>query len=1181
MWHTLLYEQRIVFADSRKVINVAGIFTPFNASGGTDVENIQSISAFIMGIQEINSRNDILPNHIVKFTVRSPIGFIDTVETIIDIQKHAFNGTNVEAFVTGLPYSTTSALNNVINEHLQKLYITTTTGAVQLSHSDVGSYKIRTVPADSFNGMALQDVIDNAFKYNKVSLFYSYDEASLRTSMEIGDGVFGKMEQLSSHAFQTRTADFTDHINAAKDAGSQIFIISCDGQDGAVLMEQGYNQGLFREGTQIFGSALLTQSHPWKYMSNHANIPDIMKGYIGIMFDPSFHLQDSQEGKDFVSKFRSQKATVTVNSDGTETCDESKDDDGHYLYREQTQTHSGPGQRVRCAGMDFSSLKADGSDIAPHAPHAYDAVYLLAYGLHNLLEIQGKSLSDVDKLRQVIIDNVTFTGTTGLVDIYEGMSEFDDYGAGDRESGHVYRLFNFNEEKYRISSTTGVEDDVYNELGYWTPETHFHFCDVTVDTYCSPITYRTKDNQPAKDSPDDIIILMPEAMSVALYVIGAMIALLVISTTVGVIIYRQNQIIKVSQPAMLYVILAGAMLGAGRVVAGGIPLSDTTCITDVWFMHLSFVLVCGSLFVKSWRVNALMNSTKIRRIKITIRNVLLKVALATVVMILYLIFLTVYGHNKVQMVATELNNQVTIRPRCNYRHPEVELALYAIEGVVLVMGARLCWALKTLPSSFNESKYIASAITCLVTLVAIAAPMSYILDLEEYIDSFLITIAYGIWISFTVVILFGYKLYYSSIRDMDSVEGGSGNGGGDAAGAGHVESYDVGPSESSYKNSVVANVRQYLRMSSSWQMNIPMLEKSVFPSVKATPALAPAPAPGSDKAGGTMDLPVLTRAFSAIALEPVYCNNNNSNNNNNKDSSKNNSSNNDSVAFAEVPPPQYMSDKTVTIRSYYRETIKSSIIIAIAIVLTSLNKYPKSRSMTTENGTNEIQILFQKGWVSMHSAYVSVCAWFCEELVSEIHPMLRFNNINSPIEAKLSRPYKYIQVTSYSSPKSIGNNDCIARTPNSLAYTALSATLTSIRINTVAQRIDSTPQRVLSHQENLPSVTSSNPHGNLRNKPLNCQLSGNTHRKTPMTQQPEPSVQRSSPPPGKPQTKKVEFQQSSQPHLSHILMLPQFYLTFSPPSDILTDITDDLISSFFLLTAISLLKLEVTNVMSG
>eukprot|EP01041_Mallomonas_annulata_P002384 gene2384-4628_t len=743
--------------ETKKVINVAGLFTPFNSSFGRDDVGIQSLSAFVMAIREINTRHDILPNHVLNFTVRTPLGFGDTVETVIDIQKDAFNRSGVEAFVVGLPFTATSALNNILKEKFRKLYITTVTGAVSLSPRDVGLYKVRTVPADAYNGMLLQDTVINAFGYKKVSIFYGYDETSLRTSIENGDKTYGEMMFLSSHAFQSKTEDFTEYINLAKAAGSQIFIIFTDGVIGARLLEQGYNQGLFREGTQIFGSELLTAGQPWKYMSKDADVPAIMKGYIGPIFDPSFHLQDSQEGKDFVSKFRSQKTTITVNSDGTETCDESKDDDGHYLYREQT--HSGPGQRVRCAGMDFSSLKADGSDIAPHAPHAYDAVYLLAHGLHNLLEIQGQDKIDGGRLRKTIIDNVTFNGATGFIDIFEGMPDYDYYGAGDRETGHTFRLYNFNEEVYR--QTSGMNG--YVEIGHWNNEERTRLCDKSVSSNnCSPVTYRTADNQPAKDSPDDIIILMPAAMSVALYVIGAMIAILVIAVTIGVLKYKQTKIIKVSQPAMLFVILVGAMIGAGRVIAGGIPLSDEACMAEIWFIHLSFVLVCGSLFVKSWRVNALLNSTKIRKIKITTNNVLIKVGLSTTLMALYLMFITVFGGVRKVLTSTLAQNQITIRSHCTYKHAEMEMALYAMEGVVLGLGARLCWALKTLPSSFNESKHIASAITCLVSITALVIPLAYLLNLEPHISRFIIAMAYGVWITFTVVVMFGDKLYRAS-----------------------------------------------------------------------------------------------------------------------------------------------------------------------------------------------------------------------------------------------------------------------------------------------------------------------------------------------------------------------------------------------------------------------------------
>eukprot|EP01041_Mallomonas_annulata_P013227 gene13227-27989_t len=330
------------------VVNVVGVFTPFNASSDLDIDGVHSLSAFAMALREINGRNDILPNHHIKFILQSSIGFYDTIKIAMENQINGFNGTGIDAFISGVPLPETSAINQLVNDKFKKVLITTEVRSVQFSPKENNLYKVRTIAADSYHGMALQDLVYTTFKYRKVTIFYSLDDISARSSIEFIDQTYGSLQLLSSHSFQLDATDFTNHINAAKIAGSQIFIVLTDARTGGVLLEQGYNMGLFKEGTQIFGSEQMTAGHPWKYMSKDADVPAIMKGYIGPIFDPSFHLHDSQEGKDFVSKFRSQKATVTVNSDGTETCDESKDDDGHYLYREQTQTHSGPGQRVRC-----------------------------------------------------------------------------------------------------------------------------------------------------------------------------------------------------------------------------------------------------------------------------------------------------------------------------------------------------------------------------------------------------------------------------------------------------------------------------------------------------------------------------------------------------------------------------------------------------------------------------------------------------------------------------------------------------------------------------------------------------------------------------------------------------------------------------------------------------------------
>ena len=46
--------------------------------------------------------------------------------------------------------------------------------------------------------------------------------------------------------------------------------------------------------------------------------------------------------------------------------------------------------------------------------------------------------------------------------------------------------------------------------------------------------------------------------------------------------------------------------------------------------------------------------------------------------------------------------------RCNYVNPQVSTTLLVLEAVVLVIGARLCWAVKNAPDALNETKFIAA-----------------------------------------------------------------------------------------------------------------------------------------------------------------------------------------------------------------------------------------------------------------------------------------------------------------------------------------------------------------------------------------------------------------------------------------------------------------------------------------
>jgi hypothetical protein len=50
------------YADVPSTINLGGIFNIYDANGVADTKAIQHLSAFLLAIDQINKRSDILPN---------------------------------------------------------------------------------------------------------------------------------------------------------------------------------------------------------------------------------------------------------------------------------------------------------------------------------------------------------------------------------------------------------------------------------------------------------------------------------------------------------------------------------------------------------------------------------------------------------------------------------------------------------------------------------------------------------------------------------------------------------------------------------------------------------------------------------------------------------------------------------------------------------------------------------------------------------------------------------------------------------------------------------------------------------------------------------------------------------------------------------------------------------------
>lgn len=299
--------------------------------------------------------------------------------------------------------------------------------------------------------MILQNILCHHYNASRIVVFAANDEFGTKAAMESGDGTYCPMDNLATYLFAYSVTDFSSIITNAINTDATIFLFFCGPENAAQIMEQGYNMGLFHKGTQMFGSKQLLTADLFQYFSEDANIEAIMKGFIGLDYWPDYSVTRTPEGLKFLERFYGHSETIT-------TCSQIKDMTNRtFLYR-NGDSSSGP-----CHGLNYSSYRTSTSSLDSFVALTYDATYLLAYGLQALIEMDkpmnGKNMIDV------LMNNVSFDGATGFVQVYIGMPLFAYYAFGDREVGHHYRLRNFHYDKYLLNP-----NDSFPLVGLWSVE---------------------------------------------------------------------------------------------------------------------------------------------------------------------------------------------------------------------------------------------------------------------------------------------------------------------------------------------------------------------------------------------------------------------------------------------------------------------------------------------------------------------------------------------------------------------------------------------------------------------------------------------------------------------------------------------------------------------------------------
>lgn len=306
--------------------------------------------------------------------------------------------------------------------------------------------------------MVLQHILCNHFHTKRYVIFAANDEYGTKAAMESGDMTYCVMDVLTTFLFAYSVEDFTAIIQNALEFDATVFLFFCGPKNAAMILEQGYNLGLFHEGTQIMSGKTLMTSELFDYFSPTADVASIMKGFIALDYWPDYSVTRTPEGKAFLTAFFGQKETIS-------RCDGIKDMTNYSFLYPSGNTSAGP-----CHGLNYSLYSSGTVSLNSMAGLTYDATYLIAHGLKEMLAM-GQPMTSPNLL-QTLLNNVSFNGATGVVKVYIGMTLFNYYAFGDREVGHHYRLMNFQQDRYLQNV-----NDSFALVSLWTVEEGVKSCD--------------------------------------------------------------------------------------------------------------------------------------------------------------------------------------------------------------------------------------------------------------------------------------------------------------------------------------------------------------------------------------------------------------------------------------------------------------------------------------------------------------------------------------------------------------------------------------------------------------------------------------------------------------------------------------------------------------------------------
>jgi hypothetical protein len=453
----MLHQELLLVLLLISIVNCTSLSTPiyigilvntFNEDHTINKDGQQELQSFLMGLDDVNLGQD----YHFEFVLSNAHGQFDSAKETYTMVNAAFNG-KVHSVISAVPDKESLITLQMLED--EKI-LTVITGAESEEMSSGINFpdKLRLVASASYDGIIMQQLIHEGFDYNNVAIFFTTDRNSVGNSMNFIKVKKGrKFHILSENEIDAYDDDYSHFIHSAKDSGATVFVMFMDSFSCAKLLIQGYELGLFSDNQVIFtvekcSGEELIKSIKDDYPEHIPNIPKLLKGVIGIKYDPTYSLTHSQKGKEFMARFQTSPATTNCSRNynkfnsptgvSTTTVGAATDDNvvngAKFLYKDNTTSN--------VCGLDYSTYNP--TNIYKFTPHVYDGVHLLESLYRKLLINQNKNLSAIraKDMMEAAFELPEYEGVTGNIKIFNGIEEVSVkhngfYGLGDRDVGKL------------------------------------------------------------------------------------------------------------------------------------------------------------------------------------------------------------------------------------------------------------------------------------------------------------------------------------------------------------------------------------------------------------------------------------------------------------------------------------------------------------------------------------------------------------------------------------------------------------------------------------------------------------------------------------------------------------------------------------------------------------------------